>query len=133
MTTTFIPISETELRADRKQSARLVRQRKMLTLMDAGTAQASDNLELERSPRDLVEFVLRWLDGLTQAVALVEKRGRTGSLTVAERDRLTLIGDRLVRSHNIFESLAAVEAEIDAMPRGQLETFRPETSTNWSE
>jgi len=133
MTTTFIPISETELRADRKQSARLVRQRKMLTLMDAGTAQASDNLELERSPRDLVEFVLRWLDGLTQAVYLVEKRERTDSLTVAERDRLALIGDRLVRAHNIFTSLAAVEAEIDAMDRATLDTFRPETSASWSE
>ena len=133
MTTTFIPASDLDLRQERKNAARLIRQRKMLTLMDKGLAEARDDLELERSERDLIEFVLRWLDGLTQAIFLVEKRDRTGSLTVAERDRLILIGDRLMRAHNIFESLAAVEAEIDAMDRATLDTFRPETSANWSE
>ncbi len=133
MTVTFTPTPIAELRAVRKEEARFVRQRKMLTLMDSGIAQGGSDLELERSPRDMVEFVLRWLDGLTQAVYLVEKRERTGSLTVGEQNRLATVGGRLMRAHEIFESLAAVEAEIDARPREDLESWQPKNSTNWSE
>lgn len=133
MSIAFTPTPDAELRADRKRDARIIRQRKMLTLMDAGTALTDENLELEKSERDLVEFVLRWLDGLTQGLYLVEKRERTGSLTAGEQTRLQVIGDRLMRAHNIFTSLAAVEAEIDAMDRATLDTFRPEDSANWPE
>ena len=130
---TFTPTPIAELRAIRKEEARFVRQRKMLTLMDAGTALSGVDLELERSPRDLVEFVLRWLDGLTQAVYLVELRDRTGTLTAGEQTRLATVGDRLVRAHDIFESLANVEVEIDAKTSAELQSWRPEDSANWSE
>lgn len=133
MTAQFTPMSAADLRSERKRHARLIRQRKMLSLMDAGVAQSGDDLEFERDPRAMIEFVLRWLDGLTQAIYLVEKRERTGSLSAGEQTRLVTVGDRLRRAHDIFTALAAVEAEIDAKPRAELESWNPAISVNWPE